>query len=143
MRFLQKYRKLLMLLGDGLVAAGAFLAERLSGWMLMLDKPCDWTRIGAQCGTCGGTRCVSNFLHGNFAEAFALNPFVFLCGVYALVSLLLLNLYILFDWEFAWKALKKMYNLVTFFIALGGYVVFTIIRNIPFIIQVLELWGIP
>lgn len=138
MMFFKKYAKLLVIGMDLLVLPGIFFCRWLAAFMIGNGKPCSWTLVGAQCGTCGGTRCVSNLLQGNFAEAFALNPFVFAGAVYLAVTAVLLNLYALFGVKWAQKLLLKMYSLRALIVASVLFVLFVLVRNIPFLVGLFE-----
>ena len=122
-----------MIAGDLAVIPGWFACKALIGYMMANGEPCDWTKVGAQCGTCGGTRCAQSLLSGDLTAAWEYNPFVFVCFVYLAVSAVLLNLWVVFGWDPAKKVLGKMYNLVTLFIWLGAFFLFVILRNIPFL----------
>lgn len=120
-----------VLMLDLAVAPGIGLCRWLSDKMLAGGKPCNWTRIGAQCGTCGGTHCVQSFLQGAFAEAFRQNPMVFCWILYAIVSGLLLNVGFVLGQKWAVTALKKMYSMSAFYVALAAYILFMVLRNLP------------
>lgn len=48
------------------------------GAVLLLRPPCPVYRLtGWQCAACGGTRMLTLMLHGQWAEAFAQNPYLF------------------------------------------------------------------
>lgn len=38
------------------------------------------------CPSCGGTRCVINFIHGNFYESFLYHPIFFITIIYLILS---------------------------------------------------------
>ncbi len=109
-------------------------------WLLqvMLDggKPCKWTQVGAKCATCGGTHCVQSFLQGDILESFFWNPMVFCWILYAIATWILLNLRFLFRMPRVGALLKGMYSLQAFFVALGVFLTYTLLRNIPFLISV-------
>ncbi len=128
--FLKKYKKILMIAVDVAVIPGLFLLKYFSSFMLSTDRPCVWTLIGLQCATCGGTRCVSNLLSGNIIEAIKLNPFIFLCVMYLVISFIFLNILLLRNSSFAKKALKKMYSLWSLVIVLVAFALFFLARNI-------------
>lgn len=115
---------------DILLLPICFMTKWLSEIMLATNNPCEWTKYGLRCGTCGGTHCVSAFMSGKLGEAFTWNPIVFAGICYGLVSILLLNAGILGKMELANKVLKKMYSLPVFFVSIGAYIAFTILRNV-------------
>lgn len=109
----------------------------LCRWLLqqMLDRgdPCKWTIVGAKCATCGGTHCALCFLQGDFAASFAWNPMVFCWILYAITTGIFLNLRFVFRVAWAGRALKAMYSLTAFFVGLGVFLLYTLVRNIPFL----------
>ena len=140
--FIVKYKKKLTVLLDVLVAvltvAGRFLTDYL---LTFTNEPCDWTLVGAQCGTCGGTRCVNHILHGDIIGAFQLNPYVFLLLVYLLVALVLLNVYVFAKKQWAGNVLKKMFCLRAVIIILSAYFLFIILRNLNWIRALITVLG--
>ncbi len=119
---------------DLAVIPGYFLCRWLLQVMLDGGKPCKWTLVGAKCATCGGTHCVQSFLLGDFLGAFSWNPMVFCWILYAIVTFILLNLRFLGRISWAGPILKGMYSLTAFFVALGVFLAYTLLRNIPFLI---------
>lgn len=125
-----KYRKPIVSIIDiAIIPAGLFF-KWLAGAMLSTNRPCSWTLFGLQCATCGGTRCVNYLLHGNIVEAFTMNPFIFCCILYAVVSLILLNILVFTDASFAKKALRIMYSWYSLAVGAVFYGGFFIVRNI-------------
>ncbi len=102
--------------------------------MLFSGKPCSWADFGAKCATCGGTRCVNSFLEGRFVDSFTYNPAVFICILYAVFTVILLNLLFVFKISFAKPILVKMYSLSAFFAVMGMLFLFTVVRNIPWLV---------
>ena len=125
----------LTVLFDILLIPACFLCHFLSEHMLIGGKPCTWTAFGAKCATCGGTRCVNSFLEGRFTDAFAYNPAVFIGILYVILTVVMLNLLFVFRKKFAKPILLKMYSLTAFFVVMGMLLVFTVVRNIPWIIS--------
>ena len=134
MGFIKKHQKKLTILLDVLLIIVLLSARFLTDYLVTTNEPCDWTLVGAQCGTCGGTRCVNHLLNGDIIGAFQLNPYVFLLIVYLLVSVVFLHILVFANKSWPGKALGKMYSLRAFFIALGAYLLFIILRNIPWLI---------
>lgn len=114
-------------------------SEKLSAFMIAQNSVCQWTLIGINCGTCGGTRMVNAILHGEFVKAFNLNQFLFLCTVYIAIVFIVMNLAWVFNLGFAKKMLKKMVSLTALFTWLGLFVAFIAVRNIPFAIRVIKI----
>lgn len=117
---------------------GTFLCRWLISVMFNVGKPCKWALVGAQCATCGGTHCIESFLYGRFLDAFTWNPMVFCWILYGILTFVLLNVRFVFRGRWAEVCLKKMYSLTAFFIGLGIYLGFTLVRNIPFLLNLLS-----
>lgn len=124
-----RIRRLIFAL-DVTVPFTVYFSKWLSERMLASNNPCLWTKYGLRCGTCGGTHCVNAFASGNWGEAFAWNPIVFAGICYAGISLLFINIAVFGQSKCAMKILKKMYSLPMFFVAIGMYVAFVILRNL-------------
>ena len=139
MFFKKHFPRILIVLADLLILPGLLFCKQLSEHMMSTGKPCSWLLVGAQCGTCGGTRCVRAFLSGQLWDSFLFNPIIFTLIVVAIVTVLLLNRWLLCRLSFAKKALKKIYGLVPFLSLMGAWVVFTLLRNIPFFIKITKL----
>lgn len=132
---IRKYAAAMVITADVLVLPLWLLGLWLSDVMLTRGKPCTWAVFGARCGTCGGTHCVQSFLHGEFFEALCHNPMVFLCILYGIFTLVLLNLAFLAKKELAVSILKRMYSVAALFITLGAFTVYTVVINIPFLMN--------
>lgn len=141
MGFIKKHKKILTILLDVLLIAGLVASRFLTDYLVTTDEPCDWTLVGAQCGTCGGTRCVNHLLNGDIIGAFQLNPLVFSAIAYVLFSMVLLHIFVFGEKKWAGNWLEKMYSLKAFFIGLGVYFLFIILRNIPWLIAFFTVLG--
>lgn len=140
MTFIKKHWKpLSVAAADILLLPMILVCRAITEYMIAQNNICDWTRIGALCGTCGGTRCVYSITNGNLAQAFELNQFVFICAVYLLITLVMLHFAWVFNLKFANIALKWMYSIPALIVASVGFVAFIIIRNIHFIEKLFEL----
>lgn len=114
---------------DVLYVPLAVICRGVSEAMLERGGVCAWTLAGIQCFTCGGTHFVNDLLSFRIVDAMIDNPLLFVIAVYLLVTLVALNLYLLFDLKFARRMLRLMYNLpvlIAFVIAAG---VFFFVRN--------------
>lgn len=78
---------------------------------------------------------MQSFLQGDFSAAFSWNPMVFCWILYAIATGILLNLRFLFRMQWSGSVLKRMYSLTAFFIALGVFLLYTLVRNIPFLLE--------
>ena len=136
------YKKIIAFSADALTLIGAIVGRFLSAYLLTDPNPdsvCYWWRIGGKCITCGGTHFVREFFSGHFAEAFGHNQLLFICAIYFLISLVFLNLFLLWDVKFAKSALLIMYNIPTAVLFVVGVFVFLISRNIPLFIRIAEI----
>ena len=131
-RFIKKHPRLCMLLADAtwipLWIGFYFLSDYL---LTNTDSVCDWTRWGGQCLTCGGTHFVKEFLSFHFAEAWEQNELLFFIAIYTLLTLLVVNLLVVFRWRFAKTILKCMYNIPVLILFIAGAIVFFLVRNVP------------
>ena len=134
MAFFIKHKKKLVIALDILLIPIMILCRLSTDGMLSQDHPCPWTYVGAQCGSCGGTRCVNHFFSGDIIGAFQLNPFVVICIFYLIFTVVLLNLLVFTKLTWPEKVLRKMYGIPALIISLSGYFLFTILRNIPWFI---------
>lgn len=135
-RWIKQHRKVLLLAGDGVLVLGWFVTKLLSEWLLTnTNTVCDWTRIGAECLTCGGTHFVNDFLSFRFVQAFHDHELMFITAVYLVISLVFVHLLVLFDLPFAKDALKRMYNIPVLIVYILGVAAFLILRNIPAILM--------
>ncbi len=132
--FKTHYKKIIVLASDVLCVLAALICAPLSRILLEhTNNTCFWEVMGGKCATCGGTHFVNDFLSGRFAAAFMDNQLLFCMTVYLLATLLVLNLYWLFDLAFAKKILKVMYNIPVLIIFGVALLAFLIWRNIPLI----------
>lgn len=118
-----------------------FAAKYLSKLMLSTEFSCGWARIGLRCVSCGGTHFAEALLNGRIIEAFSHNQFLFILGVFFALSLVLLNLWLLFDLKGARMALKKLYNIPSLIIWMSFMFVFFIGRNLSTITFLLQEMG--
>lgn len=123
---------------DALLIPGVLLGRWLVAVMYTVGEPCPWAAVGAQCATCGGTHCVESFLRFDFSGAFFHNPMVFGWILYAILTLVLLNVGFVLRCAWASRWLRGMYSLTAFFIGLGIYLGFTLVRNIPFLLNLIS-----
>lgn len=134
------YKKILILAADALCVLAALIGKPLSELMLQkTNQVCFWTLLGGQCPTCGGTHFVRDLLSGQLGAAFADNQLLFAATVYFAVSLIALNLWLLFDLGFAKKILRWMYNIPTLIIWGVGLIAFLLARNLPAMINLLQV----
>ncbi|MBR6514088.1 MAG: DUF2752 domain-containing protein [Clostridia bacterium] len=137
---MKKFFKLkwIIIIADIVIIPGILLCKWLTDVMLSTDTTCVMVTLGGQCVTCGGTHFVNTFASGKFIEAFDHNQFLFLLTIFFAVTLLFLNLYLLFGLKFAKKVLLFMYNIPSLIIWLSVMLVFFILRNIPVFIRAYE-----
>lgn len=122
-------KRMLLLLGDLAILALVLLIPRISQFLLRAGPPCIFARWGFLCPSCGATRCVRFFFTGRFSQAFALNPFIFLLIIYAIIWLILVNIGCFTRWKPAQKVSAFMVSpgiVISFAIA---FALFGILRN--------------
>lgn len=137
--WIKKHKKAIILAADALLVLWTVICKPLTDYMLRAGEDCEWTKYGGRCLTCGGTHFVNTFVSGDFAEAFNHHQYFFLLTLFLLISLLLLNLYLLFGFKFSLKALRLMYNVPVLILWLWGFIAFFVIRNIPLWVRVYNL----
>ena len=122
--------RILVILTDVVIIPLLIFFRWLSGQMLQTDSECLLLRFNGQCLSCGGTHFVNDLLSGRIIDAFMDNQFFFICVLYLLITLVLLNLWLIFNLRFAKKILKYMYSipaLISFVLVL---ILFLILRNV-------------
>ena len=134
-RWIKKHPVSAVLLMDALLLPGIWILRQTVTLMFRQGDPCPWTLFGARCATCGGTHCVQSFLYGRFLEAFRWNPLVFCWILFAVATVLLLNIWVLLHQHWGGKALKVMYSMEAFFVAVGSYLHFAFWRNVPMLFE--------
>lgn len=83
--------------------------------------------FGILCPSCGGTRCIINFINGNFIESFIYHPIFFITIIY----LLIVNALYIFNTLTNKKILECIYPKLNFWIVfIIVILIFTIIRNV-------------
>ena len=127
--WIRKHKKGLLLAGHLLAVPAALFLRYLSEQMLKTSTICPWQRLGAKCPTCGGTHFVNALFSGNLSAALEHNAFLFLLTLFLGVSLVFVDLAVLFDLTFAKKALQKMYTIPVLIIFGVLLVLFLILRN--------------
>lgn len=131
-------KKFLIIITDILVIPILIICEKLTDYMLMFDKACPWTVFGGKCVTCGGTHFVNSILNGRIVEAIEHNIFLFVMLIVLVVSFILINLYWIFNIDFARKILLKIYSISSLIIAVIFMLTFFFIRNIPVFQSIIE-----
>ena len=130
---------MLILLCDALILPGMFLCHWLTDRMLSVSTTCTWTLLGGKCLTCGGTHFVNEITQLHIWEAFQQNEFLFFVALYALVTLVMLNLWILFRLRFCGRVLRYMYSVPVIITGVGLTILFLVIRNIPTAISIVRI----
>lgn len=131
--FLKKHRqgmlKTIIITVDVLCIPLSVICRIISEGMLQADGVCVWTLAGIQCFTCGGTHFINDLLSFRLVDAMVDNPLLFVIAVYLFVTLVALNLYLLFDIKFARRALVLMYNVPVVIAFVIAVCVFFCLRN--------------
>lgn len=123
----QKIKKMLLLeLGIVFLVLILFLFVNLN--MVRFLPPCPMYHFfGILCPNCQGTRCVINFLLGNFSASFFYHPIFFITIVYLMVVNILFIINAFRKKEILTFLYPKTKFWIIFLVALG---IFTVIRNI-------------
>ena len=140
MKALKIILKILIIAVDVALIPCMILCRMLSGMMLSYESTCLMAVIKGKCLTCGGTHFVRDLLTGKIFDAFMDNHFLFLCTMYLLITLVVINLCVLFKVEFAKKMLKYMYSIPALIIFFSVMILFMVLRNIPMWIYLGELF---
>ena len=136
---IKKYKKLITIIFDVLLIPAGFICEKLTDVMLTTNELCLWVKVGGKCATCGGTHFVNAILNGHIIEAFHHNEYLFLLAIYFAVTIVLLNIVLLFEKKLPLKILKHMYNVPAVLILSVLLFLFIILRNIPLWIKLAEI----
>ena len=131
------YLKMIIIACDLLILLLGLICKYLSGYMLTFNSPCLFTLMGGKCISCGGTHFIKDLVSFRFLDAFIDNHFFFICALYLAVSLILLNLFLLFDLRFVRKALSVMYSIPALICFVASAFLFFFIRNIPLILTII------
>ena len=131
--------RILVIAVDVALVPGLIYCRWLSEQMLATESRCLLLQFNGQCLSCGGTHFVRDLLYGRIFDAFMDNQFFFICTAFLFVSLIAVNLWVLFKLEFAKKMLKYMYSIPTLIITFLILVLFLVLRNIQMIAYFSEL----
>ena len=86
-----------------------------------------YKNFGILCPSCGGTRCVTNFMMGNFKQSFVYHPIFFITSIYLLIA----NFIYIVNSFRKKQILTFLYPKQKFWIAfIVILLIYTIIRNI-------------
>ena len=89
---------------------------------------CFWQEnFNLTCHGCGSTRCIINFINGDFYLAFSYNPFLFILIVYLFLLNLLYIINTILDKKYLKFFYPKWWYIVIYFLL---WTIYTIIRNI-------------
>ena len=135
--FKRHYKKFIIFPLDFILIAGFIICRPISAAMLSVESECLWNLLNMKCATCGGTHFVNDFTSFRFVDAFLDHPYFFVLSLYVIVSLVFLNMFMIYGSRFAAKALRIMYNLYFAAIAVLLLALFTIGRNLPAIIELM------
>lgn len=123
----KKIKKMLLLeLGILLLALMIFIIAKDK--IFTIIPQCIVNRIfGLQCPSCGGTRCVINFILGNFKESFCYHPIFFFTIIYFSIINFIYIINAFRENEIATYLYPKLKFWIIWIIIL---IIFTILRNI-------------
>ena len=128
MKLNKKNKRIIILSTDFVLLVGTIVVMQIIPKLVGGPVTCISARLNLPCPGCGGTRCLYNFLTGNFIESFKFNPFIFSCIVSAIVIVALFNLSWLFNLKFADKALKNASKPVFAYGFLIAFILFIALR---------------
>lgn len=139
MKTFKNILRVFVIIVDVLLVPAAILCRWLSEQMLETDSSCLLLQFNGKCLSCGGTHFVRDLLSGRIFDAFLDNHFFFYVTLYLFVTLILANLYLLFNLKFSLKVLKCMYNIPALLVTIFLMLLFLFARNIPMIIYFVQL----
>lgn len=137
--FKKNYKSIIIIAFDILCIPIALICKLLTNGMLKTDNPCMWTKLGGQCISCGGTHFVNDLTSFRFIDAFFDNQLLFVLTVYFFITLILFNLWWIFNLSFPKKILKLMYSIPSAVIFAYFIIGFTIWRNIPMFLNIVSV----
>lgn len=126
---IKNMKKRYVLILDAVALALMLGAGTLTGWMMAKIPACPVMSMGMLCPACGGTRCVRFLFSGQLAEAFMINPFMFVLIWYLGAALVLLNVGALLKVSWAESVALKMTGWRAVIIAAVIYAIFGVVRN--------------
>ena len=131
--------RVLIISTDVILVPCLILFRWLSDQMLQTESECLLLQFNGKCLSCGGTHFVNDLLSGRIFDAFMDNHFFFICTLHLFVTLIALNLWVVFNLKFAKTILKFMYNIPVLILFVVILIAFLILRNIPMIICFTEI----
>ncbi len=129
-QFLKKhYKRIIILTCDAMIVPMALLCKLITENMLKTDSTCAWTLLGGQCISCGGTHFVNDLASLRIVDAFFDNQLMFFITLFFIATLIMFNLWWVFDLSFGKKALVRMYSVPTVIIFCSALIIFLVWRN--------------
>lgn len=98
-----------------------------SKYINLIPKCWIYEKTGLYCLSCGGTRCIQNFMRGNLIQAFYENAMIFIGVIY----LIILNVIYLYNLEKEEKKLTWLYpkcSYIIIFVVI--WIIYIIIKNL-------------
>ncbi len=130
MKLTLKHKRLIVLGVDLALILCFLILYFLAPTLMNILPDCILREFGLPCLGCGGTRCVSAFVHLDFVDSFMLHPFAFISIILAIIFLVICHL----AWVFGIKKMQKVYDTLMHpafsFSYLGLFIVFAILRII-------------
>ncbi len=125
---MSKSKKKVLIL-DGVLLIFLLLSAPIFRLMFRFLPDCPFAAMGFLCPSCGGTRCLRFLLRGQFADAFWMNPFIFLTAVYLLAALIFLNVGVFLNRPKLTKTARAMTGWKAVVSFAAAFAVFGILRN--------------
>lgn len=108
MKNLLKKKCMIAIVIDACMLVAGFLLKPATDFMLTKLSKCTFYEMGILCPSCGGTRCVSNFVSGNFSASWHYHPFFFCVCIYIILGIICMNLGYIFRIALFEKLFRKM-----------------------------------
>ena len=122
-----KYLKLL-LIQLAILLVLVFIFVFANSPLVDIAPSCFWQEnYGFNCPSCGATRCVTNFINGNFSLAFSYNPFLFILIVYLFLLDLLYIINTILNKKYLRFFYPKWWYVIIYF---SLWAIYTIIINV-------------
>ena len=96
--------------------------------LINIIPSCYWyENYGIHCFSCGSTRCIINFINGNFSSSFLSNPFTFILIIYLFSLDLLYIINTILDKKYLKFFYPKWWYVIIYF---SLWAIYTVIMNI-------------
>ena len=126
--FLNKKYSKLIIIQISIIVLLAMIFIFVNSPFKNLTPSCYWKEnYNITCPSCGGTRCIANFINGNFRDAFFYNPFLFILIVYLFLLDLLYIINTILNKKYLRFFYPKWWYVIIYF---SLWAIYTIIINV-------------